>query len=62
MGINLYDKHLVYSLASVFMMVPYPAFSVVMLICLMLSYYSYILALAASNSHGVISGTSFGSL
>ena len=57
------DKHLVYSLACVFEMVSSPAFNVSMLIwSLPAAVPFFISRSAASTSHGVISGISFGSV
>ena len=62
-GIRLSEKHFVYSLASVFEMISSPAFNVSMFI------WSLPVALplfksrsAASTTHDVISGTSYGSV
>ena len=44
-GICLSDKHLMYSLASVFEMVSYPAFNVSMFIWSLLSHSSYLVVL-----------------
>ena len=60
-GIRFSDKHLVYSLASVFEMVSSPAFNVSMFMWL-LSVLIFISRSAASTSHDVISGTSFESV
>ena len=58
-GIRLSDKHLVYSLASVFEMVSAPAFNVSMFIwSLPVAVTFSISRSAASTSHDVISGTS----
>ena len=64
MGIRLSEKHLFYSLASVFEMVYYPAFNVSMFILwsLPVAVAFFISRSAASTSHDVISGTSFGSV
>ena len=60
-GIRISDKHLVYSLPSVFEVVSSPAFNVSMLIwSLPVAVPFFISRCAASTSHDVISGTSFG--
>ena len=62
-GIRLSDKHLVYSLASVFEMVFSPAFNVSMFIwSLPVAVPFFISRSTASTSHGIICGTSFGSV
>ena len=63
MGIRLSEKHLGYSLASVFEMVSSPAFNVSMFIwSLPVAVPFFISRSAASTSHIAISGTSFGSV
>ena len=63
MDIRLSDKHLVYNLASVFEMVFSPAFNVSMFVwSLSIGVPFFIFRSAASTSHDVISGTSFGSV
>ena len=60
MGIRVSDKHLVYSLASVFDMVSSPAFNVWMFIwSLPVAVQFFKFRSAASTSHDVISGISF---
>ena len=61
-GIRLSDKHLVFSLASVFEMVTSPAFNVSMFIWSLPVAVPLFIYRAASTSHDVISGTSFGSV
>ena len=63
-GIRLSGKHLVYSLENVFERVSFPAFNVSMFIWLLpvaVPFFIYYRC-AASTSHDVISGTSFGSV
>ena len=61
--IRLSEKHLAYSLASVFEMVSSPAFNVSMFIWSLLVAVPFFMARsAASTSHDVISGTSFRSV
>ena len=63
MGIRFSDKHLVYSLASVFDIISSPAFNVSMFIwSLPVAVSFFISRNAASTSRDVISGTSFGSV
>ena len=63
MGNCLSDNHFVYSLASVFDVVSSPAFYVSMFIwSLPVAVPFFISCSAASTSHDVISGTSFGSM
>ena len=62
-GIRLSNNHLVYCLASVFEMVSSPAFNVSMFIwSLPVAVPFFISRRAASTSHDVIFGTSFGSV
>ena len=61
--IRLSDRHLVYSLVSVFEVVPSPVFNVSMFAwSLPVAVPFFISHSAASTSHSVISGTSFGSV
>ena len=63
MGIRLSEKHLVYSLASVFEMVYSPDFNVYMFLwSLHVAVPFFISRSAASTSYDVISDTSFGSM
>ena len=63
MGIRLSDKHLVYSVASVFEMVSSPAFNVSMFIWSLPGVVQFFIPhSAASTSLDVISGTSLGSV
>ena len=64
MGIRLFDKHSVYNLASVIEMVSSLAFYVSMfrILSLPVAVPFFISRSAASTSHNVISGTSFGSV
>ena len=60
-GIRLSDKQLVYNLASVFQMVPFPAFTVLMFIWLLPVAALFVIPRsAASTSYDAISGISFG--
>ena len=62
-GIRLSDKHLVYSLASVFKMVSSPAFNILMFMWLLpVAVPFFISHSAVSTSHDAISGTLFGSV
>ena len=60
-GINLSDKHLVYIIASVFVVASSPAFNISMFIwSLPVAVPFFIFRSAASTYHDVISGASFG--
>ena len=62
-GIRLSDKHLLYSLASVFEMVSSPAFNdSIFILSLPVAVPFFISRSVASTSHDVISGTSFWSV